>query len=114
MGPLAEVLSVRACSREPLQWVMERGAEDHGPRCWIYDRIRARLWMRRVADVTAGTRDESVFETRMRTFADDALRSRMENEMQEALQHMVEERVRERVGASFRQEVRETVRELQG
>lgn len=89
--PLAEVLEVRACSREALQWVMQRGTEEHGPRNWIHNRIRARLWIRRVADVTAGTRDESIFETRLRTFADDALRSRMENEMQEALQTMEEQ-----------------------
>eukprot|EP00927_Polykrikos_kofoidii_P077048 TRINITY_DN74038_c0_g1_i1.p1 TRINITY_DN74038_c0_g1~~TRINITY_DN74038_c0_g1_i1.p1 ORF type:complete len:403 (+),score=56.60 TRINITY_DN74038_c0_g1_i1:32-1240(+) len=86
--PLAEVLSVRCCSREPLNWTMERGAEEYGPRQWVYDRIRARLWMRRVADLTSGTDDERVFETRMRSLADDALRSRMETEKREALAHM--------------------------
>lgn len=86
--PLAEVLSVRACSREPLQWAMECEAQEHGPRHRVHDRIRTRLWMRRIADLTAGTKDESIFETQMRSLADEALRSRMESEMQEALAHM--------------------------
>jgi len=47
--------------------------------------------MRRVADLTQGTKDESVFETRMRNLSDEALRSRMETEMQEALTHMEEQ-----------------------
>eukprot|EP00929_Paragymnodinium_shiwhaense_P102462 TRINITY_DN65659_c0_g1_i1.p1 TRINITY_DN65659_c0_g1~~TRINITY_DN65659_c0_g1_i1.p1 ORF type:complete len:373 (+),score=82.09 TRINITY_DN65659_c0_g1_i1:123-1241(+) len=89
--PLAEVLNIRVCSREQLQWVMEQGAEEHGPRRLVYDRIRARLWMRRVQDLTAGTKDESVFETTMRSFSDEALRQRMEGEMQDALQHMEEQ-----------------------
>jgi len=70
---------------------MQRGAEDHGPRHWVHDRIRARLWMRRVADLTKGTKDESVFETQMQSLADEVLRSRMEAEMQEALAHMENE-----------------------
>merc|ERR1719183_3128436 len=78
--PLAEVLNVRACSREPLQWAMEREAEEQGPRHRVHDRIRTRLWMRRIADLTAGTKDESIFETQMRSLADEALRSRMEDE----------------------------------
>lgn len=44
--------------------------------------------MRRIADLTQGTKDESVFETRLRSLADDALRSRMQTEMEEALAHM--------------------------
>lgn len=92
--PLAEILSVRACSREPLQWAMEREAlesQESEPRHRVHDRIRTRLWMRRIADLTAGTKDESVFETQMRSLADEALRSRMEDEMQEALAHMEEQ-----------------------
>lgn len=89
--PLAEVLVVRACSREPLQWAMQRQAQEHGPRHRVHDRIRTRLWMRRIADLTAGTKDESVFETQMRSLADEALRSRMEDEMQVALAHMEEQ-----------------------
>lgn len=89
--PLEEVLTTRACSREPLQWAMQRSAsQEHGPQHWVHDRIRTRLWMRRIADLTQGTKDESVFETRMRNLADEALRSRMEKEMQEALAQMEE------------------------
>lgn len=86
--PLPEVLAMRTCSREPLQWAMQRGAEEHGQRCWVHDRIRTRLWMQRIADLTRGTKDESWFETEMRSFSDEALRTRMETEMQEALSHM--------------------------
>mmetsp|Transcript_80277 Transcript_80277/g.178166 ORF Transcript_80277/g.178166 Transcript_80277/m.178166 type:complete len:318 (-) Transcript_80277:15-968(-) len=89
--PLAEVLSVRTCSHESLQTAMQREAAEHGPRHWVHDRIRTRLWMRRIADLTHGTKDESVFETQMRSLADEALRSRMETEMQEALTHMEEQ-----------------------
>lgn len=93
--PLAEVLAVRACSREPLQWAMQRAhvdkAQEHAPFHRVHDRIRTRLWMQRIADLTAGTKDESVFETQMRSLADEALKSRMEDEMQEALAHMEEQ-----------------------
>lgn len=89
--PLEAVLMVRACSREPLHWAMQLEVQDTGPRRTVHNRIRTRLWMRRIADVTAGTKDESVFETQMRSLADEALRSRMEEEMQEALAHMEEQ-----------------------
>lgn len=84
-----DVLAVRACSREPLQWAMQRTCED--ARLLVHDRIRTRLWIRRIMDVTRGTRDESIFETRLRSLADDALRARMETDMQEALAHMEEQ-----------------------
>lgn len=87
--PYAEVLTLRTSSREHLQWAMQcTGSHKDGPGRRVHDRIRARLWMRRVADLTSGTKDESVFETRMRSLADEALRSRMKTEMQEALTHM--------------------------
>eukprot|EP00928_Gymnodinium_smaydae_P046921 TRINITY_DN31287_c0_g1_i1.p1 TRINITY_DN31287_c0_g1~~TRINITY_DN31287_c0_g1_i1.p1 ORF type:complete len:377 (-),score=88.86 TRINITY_DN31287_c0_g1_i1:129-1097(-) len=90
--PLAEILAVRTCAQEPLQWAMDHAAEEEsGPQHRVYDRIRARLWLRRVEDITAGTKDESIFETRMRSLADEALRSRMETEMQESLRHMEEQ-----------------------
>jgi len=54
----------------------------------LRNRIRTRTWLRRIADVTAGTKDESIFETKMKGLVDSALRSRMETEMQEALAHM--------------------------
>lgn len=87
---LDEVIAVRACSREPLQWAMQRRATEFGPQKWVFDRIRTRLWMRRIVDLTQGTKDESVFETRMKKLADEALRSRMEEEMQDALGQMEE------------------------
>lgn len=89
--PLEAVLLVRACSREPLHWVMQLEVQHTGTRRMVHDRIRTRLWMRRIADVTSGTKDESIFETQMRSLADEALRSRMEGEMQEALSHMEEQ-----------------------
>ncbi|CAE8634168.1 unnamed protein product, partial [Polarella glacialis] len=54
--PLAEVLATRACSREPLQWATQRGDSEHGLQHWVHVRIRARLWMRRLEDVLAGTK----------------------------------------------------------
>mmetsp|Transcript_117180 Transcript_117180/g.202464 ORF Transcript_117180/g.202464 Transcript_117180/m.202464 type:complete len:403 (+) Transcript_117180:1-1209(+) len=89
--PIAEILAVRTCSVEQLQWAMQRQAVKNGPRHLVHDRIRTRLWMQRIKDLTAGTKDESVFETGMRSLADEALRSRMEDEMQEALHHMEEQ-----------------------
>merc|ERR1719473_131252 len=50
----------------------------------VHDRIRARLWIQRVQDLTRDTDDETVFETQVRSFANDALRRRMEAEMAEA------------------------------
>mmetsp|Transcript_5564 Transcript_5564/g.13068 ORF Transcript_5564/g.13068 Transcript_5564/m.13068 type:complete len:353 (+) Transcript_5564:99-1157(+) len=89
-----DFLSLRATSREQLQWAMQRGTASDGPRHWVHDRIRARLWMRRITDLTTGTKDESIFETGLRSLADGALRTRMETEMQEALTQM-EEQIRE-------------------
>lgn len=97
--PLSDVLEVRACGQEPLQWAMEHHdgiaeTEADGnvpPQRVVHDRIRTRLWMRRIQDITSGTKDESIFETRIRNLADTALRSRMETEMQDALQHMEEQ-----------------------
>lgn len=85
---LIEVLSLRAGSREALQWAMQRTTEEEGALRQVHDRIRTRLWMRRIADLTTGTEDESVFETRMRSYADETLRRRMETEMHEALENM--------------------------
>jgi len=62
--------------------------------CRIHDRLRARLWLRRLEDVTAGSRDERVFETRVRSFVDSAMRSRLEAEVTDAKARM-ENEVRE-------------------
>merc|ERR1719326_2049699 len=53
----------------------------------VHNRIRTRLWIERVADLTRDTADETVFETQVRSFANDALRRRMEAEMAEAKLH---------------------------
>lgn len=90
---LPELLEVRASNREAVQLVMQRRSADAAQLCWAHDVIRTRLWMHRIADVTAGTKDESVFETRLRSLADEALRTRMATEMQDALLQM-EEQVR--------------------
>lgn len=82
---LASVLSLRTGSSGALQWAMQRPVADEAPLQQVHDRVRARLWMRRVAEVTAGTDDETVFETRLRSYADEALRTRMEAELREAL-----------------------------
>lgn len=86
--PLADVLSVRSCSEEQLQWAMQPEAEERSPRHLVHDRIRTRLCMQRISDLTAGTTDESIFETRLRSLADEALRARMETEMRQALARM--------------------------
>jgi len=87
--PLTELLTVRASSREAVQVVMQRRADGSAEQLGrVHDRIRARLWMQRIETVTAGTKDESVFETRLRKLADEALRTRMEGEMQAALSQM--------------------------
>ncbi|CAK0842129.1 unnamed protein product, partial [Prorocentrum cordatum] len=39
--PLPEVLAMRTCSREPLQWAMQRGAEETGQRRLVRRRRRA-------------------------------------------------------------------------
>ena len=70
--PLADVLSVRSCSEEQLQWAMQPEAEERSPQHLVHDRIRTRLCMQRISDLTAGTTDESIFETRLRSLADEA------------------------------------------
>lgn len=85
--PLPAILTIRSCSHESLQWSMQLDVQGQGSHA-VHDRIRTRLWMRRIADLTAGTKDESYFETQMKSWADEALRSRMEDEMREAMAHM--------------------------
>lgn len=60
----------------------------------VHDRIRARLWMEKLAVVTVGSPDESVFETRVRSFVDEATKRRLESELTEAKARM-EREVRE-------------------
>merc|ERR1719217_1865144 len=70
---------------------MGRPTADEGALRQVHARIRTRLWMRRIQDITAGTEDETVFETQMRSFADEALRRRMETEMREALENVAQQ-----------------------
>ncbi|CAK0846870.1 unnamed protein product [Prorocentrum cordatum] len=102
---LPEVLATRACGRELLQWVARRGAEGEGHAAFrqVRDRMRARLWMWRVAALTGGTSDEGMFETRARSFANGALRARMQADL-EALKARTEAEV---------QQVRESVAHMQ-
>merc|ERR1719428_65932 len=63
----------------------------HGALRHEHDRIRARLRIRQIAELTEGTEDETIFESRMRSYADEALRRRMETEMREALESVAQQ-----------------------
>lgn len=55
--PFREILATRRSSREALSWAMQRGASDgDGPQHWVHDRIRVRLWMRRLRRPSAFVR----------------------------------------------------------
>jgi len=79
--PLAEILAVRACDTACLMWAMQRAIEQFGELGKVHDRIRTRLWIQRVGDLNVETADETVYETPLRSYANDALRRRMEAEM---------------------------------
>lgn len=57
----------------------------------VHDRIRVRLWLQRMADITAGSADETVFESRVQSFVDVSMRNRVEAEMAAAKYGMAEE-----------------------
>lgn len=63
-------------------------ATDLGALPKVHDRIRTRLWIQRVAELNRDNSDETTFETQVRSFANDALRRRMEAEMAEAKRDM--------------------------
>lgn len=104
------LLATRATCAEVLCGVMQRlppageDREGHNPDGGaagtrtapgvVHDRVRVRLWLRRLEMLTAGFPDETVFETGVRTFVDDALRRRMEAEVA-AAKGLMEEEVRE-------------------
>merc|ERR1719434_615914 len=67
---------------------MHRATAGHSDLMRVHDRIRTRLWIQRVADITKDTADETLFENQVKSFANDALRRRMEAEMAEAKLHM--------------------------
>mmetsp|Transcript_89081 Transcript_89081/g.147401 ORF Transcript_89081/g.147401 Transcript_89081/m.147401 type:complete len:451 (-) Transcript_89081:89-1441(-) len=54
----------------------------------VHRRIRVRLWLRRLAELTAGGIDEDIFESSVRSFVDDALRRRLEAEVAAAKRGM--------------------------
>lgn len=57
----------------------------------VRDKLRVRLWLQRIGDVAAGTADERIFETTMKSFWDDALRRRLEDEVAAAKRGMEDE-----------------------
>lgn len=60
----------------------------------VHDRIRLRLLLEKASQVAAKCREETVFETRVRSYVDDTLRRRLEADVLEAKMRM-ENEVRE-------------------
>lgn len=56
-----------------------------------HDKIRVRLWLQRLADITAGGADEEVFDSSIRSFVDKTMRRRLEAEVVAAKFGMAEE-----------------------
>ncbi|CAJ1424336.1 unnamed protein product [Effrenium voratum] len=92
--PLAEVLALRAVSSSALQWAMTGAIAHLGEVCKAHHRIRTRLWIQRLEEINRNTAEESVYDSKVRRLADDALRRRMEAEMADARQDM-ENRIRD-------------------
>ncbi|CAK0823965.1 unnamed protein product [Prorocentrum cordatum] len=86
--PLADILAVRTCSSAGLEWAMERRTQRLGELARVHDRIRSRLWIQRLFLLNQGSADETVYETKVRSLADDAQRKRMEAEMAETRRDM--------------------------
>mmetsp|Transcript_50671 Transcript_50671/g.135013 ORF Transcript_50671/g.135013 Transcript_50671/m.135013 type:complete len:300 (-) Transcript_50671:553-1452(-) len=85
---MSEILALRSVGTGCLDWAMQRAVTGEEGLQKVHDRIRARLWIQRVSDVTRDTSDETIFETQVKSFANDALRRRMESEMANAKIHM--------------------------
>jgi len=92
--PLPEVLALRAVSSSCLQWSMHGAIARLGEVCHAHHRIRTRLWIQRLEEINSNTNDETVYDSKVRRLADDALRRRMEAEMADARQDM-ENRIRD-------------------
>ncbi|CAE6938718.1 unnamed protein product, partial [Symbiodinium sp. CCMP2456] len=92
--PLPEVLALRAVSSSALQWSMHVAIARLGQVCVAHHRVRTRLWISRLEEINRSTSDESVYDSKVRRLADDALRRRMEAEMADARQDM-ENRIRD-------------------
>lgn len=57
----------------------------------VHDRIRVRLWLQQISQLTAGTADETVFETAVKNYVDSNMRQRLQGEVLAAKQGMAEE-----------------------
>lgn len=99
---LPDILSMRSTSTDLLDNAMQRPFEkDAGSHsvlmpatdsaAAVHNRIRVRLWLERVAEITAGSADETVFESRVRSFVDRSMRNRLEAEVAMAKSSMEEE-----------------------
>eukprot|EP00931_Biecheleriopsis_adriatica_P035049 TRINITY_DN20200_c0_g1_i1.p1 TRINITY_DN20200_c0_g1~~TRINITY_DN20200_c0_g1_i1.p1 ORF type:complete len:782 (-),score=273.35 TRINITY_DN20200_c0_g1_i1:139-2484(-) len=91
---LEEILALRAVNFSCLQWAMHGAITQLGEVCKAHHRIRTRLWISRLEEINSSTADETVYESKVRQLADDALRRRMEAEMADARQDM-EDRIRD-------------------
>lgn len=112
--PLPDILATRSVSSEFLQYAMRRQEEEPSQEAlicsssesnmlpdWetpvkdavecVHDRIRVRLWLQRMAEITSGSTDEAVFESRVRSFVDRSMRLRLEEEVAAAKRGMEEE-----------------------
>jgi len=105
--PQTDVLSVRAAGVEPLCNIMvshlceedDAGSNSNelseapltSSLSTVHERIRVRLLLRRLSEITAHTPDEHVFETQVRSFVDESLRRRLEGEVAAAKKGMEEE-----------------------
>lgn len=85
---LPDVLAARAVSSCCLQWASHSACEPLGAVSVAHRRIKSRLWIECVAAANKGSKDETVYESRVRQLADDALRRRMEVEMTQARTEM--------------------------
>jgi len=92
--PLPEVLALRAVNSSALQWAMDSAIAHLGEVCQAHHRIRTRLWIQRLEEINRYTAEESLYDSKVRRLADDALRRRMEAEMADARQDM-ENRIRD-------------------
>lgn len=100
--PLEALLSVRATGASVLGAFMQhlpdgRQSSDEEslrpPLASMHDRIRVRLWLQRLEQLTKGVEDERVFESKVRSMMDEALRRRLEGEVA-AAKTLMEEEVR--------------------
>lgn len=92
--PLPEILALRAVNSSALHWAMDSAIAHLGEVCQAHHRIRTRLWIQRLEEINRHTTDESLYDSKVRRLADEALRRRMEAEMADARQDM-ENRIRD-------------------